>query len=58
MSVLKIRDKDGNIQEILALKGDKGDAPIKGKDYFTEADKAEMVNAVLAAFPNADEVNY
>lgn len=28
-----------------------GYTPIKGKDYFTEADKAEMVQAVLAAMP-------
>ena len=58
MSILKIRDKDGNIQEILTLKGEKGDTPVKGKDYFTEADKTEMVNEVLAALPNADEVSY
>ena len=44
-------------------KGDKGDTgangkdgadgytPIKGTDYFTDADKAEMVSAVLAAIP-------
>lgn len=45
------------------LKGDKGDAgqagangkdgytPVKGVDYFTDVDKAEMVQAVLAALP-------
>jgi hypothetical protein len=41
-------------------KGDKGDTgpageagytPQKGTDYFTPADKAEMVNAVIAALP-------
>ena len=44
-------------------KGDKGDTgdtgpagadgktPVKGTDYFTEADKNEMVNAVIAALP-------
>lgn len=41
-------------------KGDKGDAgaagadghtPVKGTDYWTAADKAEMVNDVLAALP-------
>lgn len=47
-------------------KGDKGDpgaagadgangkdgyTPVKGKDYYTDADKTEMVNAVLAALP-------
>lgn len=28
-----------------------GKTPVKGTDYFTAADKAEMVNAVLAALP-------
>lgn len=38
-------------------KGDKGDTgatgpkPIKGTDYFTAADKAELVSAVIAALP-------
>lgn len=38
-------------------KGDKGEngadgkTPVKGTDYYTEADKAEMVNTVLAALP-------
>lgn len=35
-----------------------GHTPIKGTDYFTEADKAEMVNAVLAALPAAEGVSY
>lgn len=39
-------------------KGDKGDTPVKGKDYFTEADKAEMVQAVLAALPSAEGVGF
>lgn len=38
-------------------KGDKGDtgadgkAPVKGTDYWTSADKAEIVNDTLAALP-------
>lgn len=31
--------------------GAAGATPVKGTDYYTEADKAEMVNAVLAALP-------
>ena len=31
--------------------GPKGDTPVRGVDYYTEADKAEMVNAVIAALP-------
>lgn len=45
MAILKFRDEKGNIIEIPALKGDKGDngyTPIKGTDYWTEADKNEI----------------
>lgn len=53
-------------QGIQGIKGDKGDSgkdgangangkdgytPVKGVDYFTDVDKAEMVQAVLAALP-------
>lgn len=31
--------------------GADGKTPVKGTDYYTEADKTEMVNAVLAALP-------
>ena len=40
------------------LKGADGYTPVKGTDYFTEADKTEIVNAVLAALPAAEGVNY
>lgn len=33
------------------LKGDPGKTPVNGTDYFTAADKAEMVSAVIAALP-------
>lgn len=35
----------------VGLKGDKGDMPVKGTDYWTAADKAEIVNDTLAALP-------
>lgn len=35
-----------------------GKTPVKGEDYYTEADKVEMVNMVIAALPNGDEVSY
>lgn len=38
--------------------GEDGYTPRKGVDYYTEADKTEMVNAVIAALPNGDEVYY
>lgn len=31
--------------------GPKGDTPVKGVDYFTDADKTEMVNLVIDALP-------
>lgn len=31
--------------------GANGTTPVKGKDYFTTADKAELVEDVLAALP-------
>lgn len=49
MAILKIKDENGNIIEIPALKGDKGDngsTPVKGVDYWTEADKNE-INAYI-----------
>ena len=39
-------------------KGDKGDTPVKGIDYFTESEKAEMVQAVLEALPAAEGVEF
>ena len=38
--------------------GTDGKTPVKGTDYFTEADKQEMVNLVLQALPDANEVSY
>lgn len=38
--------------------GDDGYTPVKGKDYFTEKDKAELVQDVLSLLPNGDEVSY
>lgn len=33
------------------IKGDPGKTPVKGVDYYTEQDKQEMVQAVIAALP-------
>lgn len=46
------------------LKGDKGDkgdpgyTPVKGTDYYTDADKTEIVNAVLDALPTWEGGNF
>ncbi len=34
------------------LKGEKGDSPVRGIDYWTDDDKTEIVNAVLAELRN------
>ena len=46
MSVLYIRDKNGNLVPVPALIGT---SPVKGVDYWTEADKNEMISEVIAA---------
>lgn len=38
--------------------GQDGKTPVKGTDYFTEADKQELVTAVIAALPSSEEVSY
>lgn len=40
------------------LPGKDGYTPEKGVDYFTEEDKAELVQSVLSSLPNGDEVSY
>lgn len=50
----KLSVTDGKLQyngSDVGLKGDKGDTPVKGTDYWTEADKAEIVADTLAALP-------
>ena len=38
--------------------GPAGYTPVKGTDYWTAADKAEIVNDVLAALPAAEGVSF
>lgn len=38
--------------------GPTGPAPVKGVDYWTETDKAQIVQDVLDALPNADAESY
>lgn len=48
--ILRVKDADGNIQEIIA---------IKGEDYvLTEADKQEIAEMVVGMLQNANEVEY
>ena len=36
----------------------KGPAPVRGVDYWTESDKSEIVNDVLAQIPNYNEESF
>jgi hypothetical protein len=51
MPALYIRDDEGNFVPIKALQGEPGKTPERGKDYWTEEDKAEIVSDVLSALP-------
>lgn len=39
-------------------KGDAGPAPVRGTDYWTEADQNAIIDAVLNALPVAEEASY
>lgn len=47
-----------NVVALADLKGPAGHTPVKGADYWTAADKAEIVADVLAALPDGTEVSY
>ena len=52
MSILKIRDENGNFIPIPSIKGD---TPKKGVDYWTEEDKEEIkdyINQQLGVIEN------
>lgn len=38
-------------EQLAALKGTDGKTPVRGTDYWTDADKTEIVNDVLSALP-------
>ena len=53
--ILEIEKENG---DFVGKDGEDGYTPVKGVDYFTEEDKVEMVNRVLAAMDNWDEVSF
>ena len=40
------------------LDGANGKTPVRGTDYWTDADKQEIINSVIAALPDGTEVSY
>ena len=61
---------DFTAAQLAALKGERGErgeqgqtgaagyTPVRGTDYWTAEDKTAIVNAVLDALPDGDEVSY
>ena len=65
--VLQIKDELGNWVSIPAIQGPagpegpagvNGTTPVKGTDYWTAADKQEIINSVLASLPSSEGVSY
>ena len=50
-AVLRVRDNNGNVVDIPAIAGKDGKTPQKGVDYWTDAEKQEIVADVIAALP-------
>jgi microcystin-dependent protein len=46
------------LMNIIGESGQDGYTPVRGTDYWTEADKAEIIQSVLAALPSAEEVGF
>ena len=44
--------------EFNGAKGDPGYTPVKGTDYYTEADKTELVNQVISTLPTWNGGSY
>ena len=57
--ICKVWDAEqGKYVGIPAIKGADGKTPARGTDYWTAADKQEIVTDVLAALPDGTEVAY
>ena len=54
---ITITDANGT-KTVDVLNGADGKTPVKGTDYYTDADKSEMVNSVLAALPTWNGGSY
>ena len=46
-----------NTGPLQGAKGDDGYSPARGTDYWTETDKSEIVDDVLAALPKAEDIS-
>ena len=57
IAVAELKGADGS-QGPRGEPGTPGKTPIRGTDYWTAADKQEIVNSVIAALPDGTEVSY
>ena len=53
---MKDRDEDGNMQSVGGFLG--VPIPQKGKDYFTEDDKEELIAEIITRIPDGSEDYY
>lgn len=56
--ILQVKDANGNWIGVPATVGPPGPKPERGVDYWTEADKEEMVQETLSRILSGDEVSY
>lgn len=54
LPIIRVRDEQGNLVDIPGIIGPPGKTPVKGEDYWTAEDKAEMVRETAAAIPAPD----
>ena len=52
-SILRVKDASGRVISIPAIRGER---PVKGVDYWIDADKAEIVSLTLEALPSVEMV--
>lgn len=52
-AALEDAKQSGEFDGPRGIQGEKGDTPVKGVDYWTDADKQEIVDEVLDAIPDA-----
>lgn len=66
MAILYIRNENGEFEPVPAIKGNtgpqgpagaNGKTPVKGVDYYTETDKQEIIEDVLASVPSGGDSN-
>ena len=66
LEALKVKGDKGDMGDAFTyadftpeqLESLKGPAPVRGVDYWTESDKSEIVNDVLASIPNYNEESF